>query len=132
MSASRRMLAIAALALAIAPSTAGASLKISAWTSHEHLSVARDGSAQITWREAGRTRVAVIRGDHVSYRGRIGARHIGPHVAPDVAYGVDEVVTRRRHALRAPARAPPRPVRHGWERPSCASRAGAARSRSSR
>ena len=60
------MLAFAALALAIAPSTAGASLKVSAWTSHEHLSVARDGSAQITWREAGRTRVAVIRGDRVS------------------------------------------------------------------
>ena len=92
MIAGRRMLAIAALAFAIAPSTAGASLKVSAWTSHEHLSVARDGSAQITWREAGRTRVAVIRGDRVSYRGRIGARHIGRHVAPQVAYGVDEVV----------------------------------------
>ena len=86
------MLAFAALALAAAPSTAGASLKVSAWTSHEHLSVARDGSAQITWREAGRTRVAVIRADRVSYRGRIGRHHVGRHVTPAVAYGVDEIV----------------------------------------
>jgi hypothetical protein len=92
MIARRRMLVFAALVLAIAPATAGASLKVSAWTSHEHLSVAPDGSAQITWREAGRTRVAVIRGDHVSYRSHIRKRGVGRHVAPEVAYGVDEVV----------------------------------------
>ena len=86
------MLALAVLALVIAPSTAGASLKVSAWTSSERLSIARDGSAQITWREGGRTRVAVIRGSRVSYSSRIGARHIGRHVAPSVAYGIDEVV----------------------------------------
>ena len=87
------MLVLLSFVLAIAPATAGASLKVSAWTSREHLAVARDGSAQITWREAGRTRTAVVRGDHISYRGRIGRHHIGQHVAPDVAYGVDEVVT---------------------------------------
>jgi hypothetical protein len=88
----RGVLACAALALTIAPSTAGASLKVSAWTSHEHLSIARDGSAQITWREGGRTRVAVIRGSRVSYSSHIGAHRTGRHVAPQVAYGIDEVV----------------------------------------
>lgn len=91
---SRRMLVLLALALAAAPATSDASLKISAWTAGEHLSVARDGSAQITWREGGRMRVAVVRGDHVSYRGRIGRHHVGRHLAPDVAYGLDEIVTR--------------------------------------
>ena len=86
------MLVLVALALAIAPATAGASLKVSAWTGGERLAVARDGSAQITWREGGRTRTAVVRGDHISYRATIGRRHVGRHVAPDVAYGLDEVV----------------------------------------
>jgi len=90
---SRRVLVLSALALACAPATAGASLKISAWTGAERLSVARDGSAQITWREGGVTRTAVVRGDHVRYRARIGSHHVGRHVAPDVAYGRDEVVT---------------------------------------
>jgi hypothetical protein len=88
----RRVLMLSALACVIAPATAGASLKVSAWTGAERLSVARDGSAQITWREGGRTRTAVVRGDHISYRAAIGRRHIGRHVAPDVAYGRDEVV----------------------------------------
>jgi hypothetical protein len=86
------LLVLAALALVIAPATAGASLKISAWTGGERLAVARDGSAQITWREDGRTRTAVVRGSHILYRAHIGARHIGRHIAPDVAYGRDEVV----------------------------------------
>ena len=86
------MLALSALALACTPATAGASLKVSAWTSGEHLAVARDGSAQITWREEGSTRTAVVRGSRISYRARIGCHHIGRHVAPDVAYGRDEVV----------------------------------------
>jgi hypothetical protein len=86
------MLVLAALALAVMPATAGASLKVSAWTSHEHLTVARDGSAQITWREGGRTRTATVRGDRVVYRGRIGAHRIGRRIAPDVAYGIDEIV----------------------------------------
>jgi hypothetical protein len=90
---SRRVLVLSALALACTPATAGASLKISAWTGGERLSVARDGSAQITWREGGTTRTAVVRGDHVRYRARIGAHHVGQHVAPEVAYGRDEVVT---------------------------------------
>src|SRR4029077_14161835 len=88
-----RMFVLLSLVLALAPATAGASLKVSAWTSREHLAIARDGGAQVTWREAGRTRTAVVRGDHISYRGRIGRHHVGRHVAPDVAYGVDEVVT---------------------------------------
>jgi hypothetical protein len=87
-----RMLTFVALALAVAPATAGASLKVSAWTGSERLAVARDGSAQITWREGGRTRTAVVRGNNITYRARIGARHVGRHVAPDVAYGRDEVV----------------------------------------
>jgi hypothetical protein len=86
------MLVLSALALACTPATAGASLKISAWTAGEHLSVGRDGSAQITWREAGRMRTAVVRGDHVRYRAKIGRHHVGRHIAPDVAYGRDEVV----------------------------------------
>jgi hypothetical protein len=86
------MFLLVALAFVIAPATAGASLKVSAWTGAERLSVARDGSAQITWREAGRTRSAVVRGDHIAYSARIGSRHVGRHVAPDVAYGRDEVV----------------------------------------
>jgi hypothetical protein len=86
------MLVLSALVLAVMPATAGASLKISAWTSGERVSVARNGSAQITWREGGRTRTAVVRGDRLSYRGRIGAGHVGRHVAPSVAFGIDEVV----------------------------------------
>jgi hypothetical protein len=86
------MLILSALALVSTTATAGASLKVSAWTSGERLAVARDGSAQITWREGGRTRTAVVRGDRITYRARIGARHVGRHVPPDVAYGRDEVV----------------------------------------
>jgi hypothetical protein len=86
------MLVLVAFALAAAPATAGASLKISSSTGSARLAVAPDGSAQITWREAGRTRTAVVRGDHVGYRAKIGARRAGRHVAPDVAYGRDEVV----------------------------------------
>jgi hypothetical protein len=86
------MLVLGALALACTPATAGASLKISAWTAGERLSVARDGSAQITWRERGRTRTAVVSGNHIRYRATIGKHHIGRHIAPDVAYGRDEVV----------------------------------------
>ena len=52
------MLMLGALVLAGVPATASASLKISAWTSGERLGVARDGAAQITWREGGRTRTA--------------------------------------------------------------------------
>lgn len=89
-----RMLILSALALACMPATAGASLKVSAWTSGERLAVARDGSAQITWREGGRTRTAVVRGDHITYSATIGRRHVGRHLAPDVAYGRDEVVLR--------------------------------------
>jgi hypothetical protein len=83
---------LAALACAVAPVTSGASLKISTWTSGEHLAVARDGSALITWREAGRMRQAVVRGDRASYRSRIGRARIGRHVRPEVAYGIDQVV----------------------------------------
>lgn len=83
---------LCALVLAVMPATAGASLKVSAWTSGERLSVARNGTAQITWREGGRTRSAIVRGDRVTYRGRIGAAHSGRHVAPSVAFGIDEVV----------------------------------------
>jgi hypothetical protein len=86
------MLMLSALVLAVIPATASASLKISAWTSGERLSVARNGSAQITWREGGRTRTAVVRGDRASYSGRIGAGRAGRHVAPSVAFGIDEVV----------------------------------------
>jgi hypothetical protein len=89
---STRTFVLVAFALAVAPATAGASLKISAWTGAERLAVAPDGSAQITWREAGRVRTAVVRGDHVSSRAKIGARRVGRHIAPDVAYGRDEVV----------------------------------------
>ncbi len=89
-----RMLILSALALACMPASAGASLKVSAWTSGERLAVARDGSAQITWREGGRTRTAVVRGDHITYSVTIGRRHVGRHLAPDVAYGRDEVVLR--------------------------------------
>jgi hypothetical protein len=78
--------------LAVAPATASASLKVGTWPSDAHLSVARDGSAQITWRQDGRTRRAVVQGDHVTYNARIGRHHRGQHIAPDVAYGVDEVV----------------------------------------
>jgi hypothetical protein len=83
---------VAALACIVAPATAGASLKVASWTSGERLAVARDGSAVITWREAGRTRRAVVRGDRVSYRSRIGRARIGRHVRPEVAYGIDQVV----------------------------------------
>jgi hypothetical protein len=87
-----RMLLLAFVTLVLAPATAGASLKVSAWTGREHLAIARDGSAQITWSEGGRIRTAVVRGNHISYRAHIGSRHVGRHVAPDVAYGRDEVV----------------------------------------
>jgi hypothetical protein len=87
-----RMLILGALVLAVVPATAHASLKISAWTSAERLAVGRDGAALITWREAGRTRTAVVRGDRVSYRSRIGRARIGRTVRPMVAYGVAEVV----------------------------------------
>jgi hypothetical protein len=87
----RPLLVLCALAVVSAPATAGASLKLSTWTSGERLSVARDGSAQITWREAGRTRTAVVRGDHVTYSARIGARHSGRAVAPSVAFGLAAV-----------------------------------------
>ena len=83
---------LSAVALALLPVTASASLKISAWTSGERLRVAPDGTAQVTWREAGRTRVAVIRGNRVSYRGRIASVNGGRQVTPSVAYGVAEVV----------------------------------------
>jgi hypothetical protein len=92
MKRSRRMLILSALALACAPATASASLKISAWTAGERLAIAPDGSAQIIWHEGGRTRSAVVRGDRVTYNAHLGARHGGRHVAPDVAYGRDEVV----------------------------------------
>jgi hypothetical protein len=88
----RCAIVIGAFVLAVLPATAGASLKIAAWTSGARLAVARDGSALITWREGGRGRHAVVRGDRVSYRGHIGARRIGRHVRPTVAYGVSEVV----------------------------------------
>ena len=88
------MLFLVAVALVAAPATAGASLKVSAWTGRERLAVARDGSAQITWREGGRTRTAVVRGTRISYRATIGRHHVGRHVAPGVAYGRDEVVLR--------------------------------------
>jgi hypothetical protein len=87
-----RMLVLVAVALAAVPATAGASLRVSAWTGREQLAVARDGSAQITWREGGRTRTAVVRGSHIAYRATIGRHHVGRHIAPDVAYGRDEVV----------------------------------------
>jgi hypothetical protein len=86
-----RMFILSLLVLACLPATAGASLKISAWTSGERLSVSRDGTAQITWRENGRARTAIVRGDRVTYRGRIG-KHAGRAVSPSVAYGVAEVV----------------------------------------
>ena len=88
------MLLLVAVALVAAPATAGASLKVSAWTGGEHLAVASDGSAQITWREGGRTRTAVVRGTRISYYATIGRHHVGRHVAPEVAYGRDEVVLR--------------------------------------
>jgi hypothetical protein len=88
---SRIAFVVCALALACAPATAGASLKLSTWTTGERLAVARDGSAQITWREGGRTRTAVVRGDHVTYNARIGPRHSGRQVAPDVAFGLAAV-----------------------------------------
>jgi hypothetical protein len=83
---------LAALVLAILPVTASASLKISAWTSGERLAVSRNGTAQITWREAGRTRVALVRGERVFYRGRIAKSHGARNVRPTVAYGVAEMV----------------------------------------
>ena len=86
-----RMFILSLLLLACLPATAGASMKISAWTSGERLSVSRSGTAQITWREHGRTRTAIVSGDRVRYRGRIGA-HAGRAVRPSVAYGVAEVV----------------------------------------
>ena len=88
---SKRALALSVLFLAFLPATAGASLKISAWTSGERLTVARNGTAQITWREHGRLRTALVRGDRVRYRGRIGA-HGGRSVRPSLAYGIAEVV----------------------------------------
>ena len=114
------------------PATAGASLKISAWTSGERLSVARDGSAQITWREAGRTRTAVVRGDHVRYR----ATHRRP--SRRAARCTRRRLRRRRGRARRTARttrcsASAASASSGSSaRRSCASRAGAARSRSSR
>lgn len=87
----RPILVLCGLALPCVPATAEASLKLSTWTSGERLSVARDGSAQITWREAGRTRTAVVRGDHIAYNARIGPRHSGRRVAPGVAFGLAAV-----------------------------------------
>jgi hypothetical protein len=84
---------IAMLACIVLPASAGATLKIASRTSAERLSVARDGSAVITWREGGRTRRAVVRGDRVSYRPRhVGRVRIGRHVRPAVAFGVAQVV----------------------------------------
>ena len=83
---------IVMLACIAVPATAGATLKIASRTSSERLSVARDGSAVITWREGGRIRRAVVRGDHVSYRSHVGRARIGRHVRPAVAYGVAQVV----------------------------------------
>jgi hypothetical protein len=83
---------VGALTLVVLPAAADASLKVAARTSGEHLAVARDGSALITWREGGRVRRAVVRGDRISYRARIGGRRIGRQVRPTVAYGVSEVV----------------------------------------
>jgi hypothetical protein len=80
------------LVLAILPASASASLRISAWTSGERLTVMRNGTAQITWREAGHKRVAIIRGGHVIYRGHVARAHDGRQVKPSVAYGVAEVV----------------------------------------
>jgi hypothetical protein len=92
--AGRRVLVamIAMLACVAVPATAGATLEIAARTSAERLSVTRDGSAVITWREGGRTRRAVVRGDRVSYRSRVGRARIGKHVRPAVAYGIAQVV----------------------------------------
>jgi hypothetical protein len=92
MFAVRPILVLGALALACAPATAGASLKLSTWTSGERLAVASDGSAQITWREGGRTRTAVVRGGNVTYSGSFGAGHSGQAVKPDVSFGIAEVV----------------------------------------
>jgi hypothetical protein len=83
---------LGALVLALIPATAGASLKVAAWTSGERLAVARDGSALVTWREAGRIRHAVVRGGRISYHSGIGTRRTGRSVRPSVAYGVAEVV----------------------------------------
>ena len=82
---------LCAAVLAIVPATASASLKISAWTSGERLTVSRSGTAQITWREAGRKRVAIIRGNRVIYGGHIAAGRSSRKVRPSVAYGVAEV-----------------------------------------
>jgi len=78
--------------LAIVPVTASASLKVSAWTSGERLTVSRGGTAQITWRENGHKRAAIIRGNRVIYGGHIAAGRTSRQVRPSVAYGVAEVV----------------------------------------
>jgi hypothetical protein len=81
-----------ALVLALVPATASASLRVAAWTSGERLAVARDGSALVTWRQAGRVHRAVVRGGRIAYGSHIGRRRAGRAVRPDVAYGVAEVV----------------------------------------
>ena len=83
---------LGAVVLALLPATAGASLRISAWTSGERLTVTSDGTAQITWREAGRRRVAIVRGNRIAYRRHVVPARGGRKVTPSVAYGVAEVV----------------------------------------
>ena len=65
-----RPLVLCALVLASLPAAAGASLKVATGTSGETLVVAADGSAQITWREGGRTRTAVGICGTATYHGK--------------------------------------------------------------
>ena len=120
------MLVFAALVLAVVPATAGASLKVSAWTSHERLTVSRDGSAQITWRESGRKRVALIRGDGVIYRGRIGRHDVGRHVSQPSPTASTRSCSRTARTTPCSASAASASSA-GGARPSCASPAGTAR-----
>lgn len=85
-----RLLALAALALACLPAAAGASLKVATGTSGETLVVAADGSAQITWREGGRTRTAVLRGNRLTYRAKLPGTSAASKVAVSVVYGIAE------------------------------------------
>ena len=86
------MLVLVALALVIAPATAGASLKSlpgrAASSSRSRATAARRSRGA---KAAARARPSCAATASRTAR-TIGAHHIGRHIAPDVAYGRDEVV----------------------------------------
>ena len=86
------MLAAAAAALAVAPTSSPASPLLDRWTSDESLRALPGGVLVVSWRVGGLRRSAVVTGGHVSYAHVPKGRSVGREVAPDVPLAITEQV----------------------------------------